>query len=529
MHRTARNTLIAAFSMLAATACTDVTVAPKSTVASTNIFNEASSYRAFIAKIYAGLAVTGQQGPAGSADITSNDEGFSSYTRLIWQMQELPTDEAAIAWNDDGVQTLNTQLWTSSNPFLGMMYYRIYFQVGLVNEFLRQTTDALLASRNVSPQLQSDIKVYRAEARFLRALSYWHGIDLFGDIPLVTEENAIGKTPPQQRTRAEVFDYVVSELNAIRPDLPAGGTGQYGRADQGAVAMLLAKLYLNAQVYAGTDRYADARVEASNVIAGAYTLDNNYRRMFSADNNTSPELVFVVTQDGIHTQSYGGTTFLTHASVGGSMNAGTFGIDGGWGGLRLKPEIVPLFPGGGGPASADKRSSFFYTDGQTVSMAIITEFKNGLAAPKFQNVTSTGAPGSNPQFADTDYPMFRLGDAYLIYAEAVLRGGGGTRAQALDYVNALRTRAYGNSSGNITDAQLTLDFLLDERARELLWEGHRRTDLVRYGRFTTAGIWAWKGGVVGGQLTDATRDLYPLPASELFANPNLKQNPGYGT
>jgi starch-binding outer membrane protein, SusD/RagB family len=529
MRMKARNTLVAALAMLAAAACTDVTVEPKATVSSTNIFNEASSYRAFIAKIYAGLAVTGQEGPAGKADITSNDEGFSSYVRLIWQMQELPTDEAAIAWNDDGVQTLNTQGWTSSNPFLSMMYYRVYFQVGLANEFLRQTTDALLASRNVSPQLQAEIKVYRAEARFLRALSYWHAIDLFGDIPLVTENDAIGKTPPAQKTRAEVFNYVVSELTAIRADLPAAGAGQYGRADQGAVAMLLAKLYLNAQVYAGADRYSDALAEASNVIAGTYALDNNFRRMFSADNNTSPELVFVVTQDGVHTQSYGGTTFLTHAPVGGAMNASAFGIEGGWWGLRLKPEIVPLFPGGGGPASPDKRSSFFFTTGQTVGMAILTEFTNGVGAPKYQNVTSTGTPGSDPRFADTDYPMFRLGDAYLMYAEAVLRGGGGTRAQALAYVNELRTRAYGNASGNITDAQLTLDFLLDERARELLWEGHRRTDLIRFGRFTTAGIWAWKGGVVGGQLTDATRDLYPLPASELFANPNLKQNPGYGT
>jgi hypothetical protein len=123
--------------------------------------------------------------------------------------------------------------------------------------------------------------------------------------------------------------------------------------------------------------------------------------------------------------------------------------------------------------------------------------------------------------------MFRLADAYLMYAEAVLRGGGGTRAQALAYVNAIRTRAYGNTSGNITDAQLTLDFLRDERARELFWEGHRRTDLIRFDRFTTNGVWAWKGNVQGGKTTEAFRNLYPLPATELSANPNLKQNAGY--
>ena len=129
--------------------------------------------------------------------------------------------------------------------------------------------------------------------------------------------------------------------------------------------------------------------------------------------------------------------------------------------------------------------------------------------------------------------MFRLGEAYLIYAEAVLRGGGGARAQALAYVNALRERAYGGASGDITDPELTLDFILAERGRELLWEAHRRTDLIRYGLFTGGSyLWAWKGQDPHGTnpagiATASTRDLYPLPANELIANPNLKQNPGY--
>ena len=507
-------------------ACTDLTEEPKSTISSTNVFDEPSSYKAFVAKIYAGLAVSGQSGPSGSGDIQGIDEGFSQYVRLLWQMQELPTDEAAIAWNDAGVQELNTQIWSSSNQFLGSMYYRIYFQVAMANEFLRETTDDKLTSRNTSASLRADIKTYRAEARFLRAMAYWHGIDLFGDIPLVTEATAVGKTPPTQATRATIYAYIVSEVNALRADLPAAKAGEYGRADQGAAAMLLANVYLNAAVYTGTADYTNARVEAEKAIAGAYTLDPTYRRMFSADNNASPELIFVVTQDGKHTESFGGTTFLVHASVGGSMDASKYGIDGGWYGLRLKPEILSLFPGGA-TSSTDKRSAFFYPAGQTVAMTNLTDFSNGVGAPKFTNVTSTGAAGSDAQFADTDYPMFRLGEAYLIYAEAVARGAGGTRAQALTYINALRARAYGNATGNITDAQLTTDFILDERARELLWEGHRRMDLIRYGKFTTAGIWSWKGNVAAGKTTEAFRNLYPLPASELLANPNLKQNTGY--
>ncbi len=124
--------------------------------------------------------------------------------------------------------------------------------------------------------------------------------------------------------------------------------------------------------------------------------------------------------------------------------------------------------------------------------------------------------------------MFRLADAYLIYAEAALRGGGGSTAQALTYVNALRQRAFGNTSGDITSGQLTLDFLLDERGRELLWEGQRRMDLVRYGKFTGGSyLWSWKGGTKLGATTDGHLNLYPIPANELSANPNLVQNPGY--
>lgn len=516
----------AAVLLLGAAACTDITTEPKSTVTGANIFNDTGSYRAFLAKLYAGLAVSGQQGPSGSADIEGIDEGFSQYLRLIWQMQELPTDEAVIAWQDAGLPELNTQLWSSSNPFLGAMYYRIFFQVSLANEFLRETTDEKLASRGVGGTLRSDIQQYRAEARFLRALSYWHGIDLFGSIPLVTEAEAVGSTPPRQATRKELFDYAVKELNEIRDVLPANP--QYGRAGRAAADMLLAKLYLNAQVYTGENRYAEARAATERVIAsGVYRLDSQYQHIFRADNNTSPEIIFPITQDGKNTRTYGGVTFLAHAAVGGNlMNAADYGLSGGWWGLRVRPQVVALFPGVG-PSSPDKRAAHFFTRDQTLEVTTISDFTKGYAAPKYQNVTMAGQPGSNSDFVDVDFPVFRLADAYLMYAEAVLRGGGGSRAQALTYVNALRQRAYGNASGNVSDAQLTLDFILAERTRELLWEGHRRTDLIRFSRFTDNGIWSWKGNVLAGRATETFRNVYPLPASELLANPNLTQNTGY--
>ena len=523
MNRSIRTTLGVAVILLGlgVAGCTDTTQEPSSTVTETNAFNDPTAYRAFLAKVYAGLAVSGQQGPAGQPDISNIDEGFSQYLRLYWEAQELPTDEAVIAWGDVGLPEMNTQIWASSNSFVVAMYYRIYFQVGMANEFLRQTGDAKLTERGVSAALRETIQTYRAEARFLRALSYWHGVDLFGPIPLVTEDDPIGSTPPAQSTRTEVFDFIVSELTAIRSQLPVAGAGTYGRATDAAASMLLAHLYLNAEVYTGTPRYADALAAAQAAIASPHTLDPNFRRVFQADNHTSPEIIFPIIQDGVHTQTWGGMTFLVHAACGGSIDPASVGVDGCWFGLRLKPEAYARSVG-------DPRASYFHTDGQTVGIASISDFSHGIAAPKYQNVTSTGGPGSNATHVDTDFPMFRLADAYLIYAEAALRGGGGTREQALAYVNALRERAYGDASGNITDPELTLDFILDERGRELLWEAHRRPDLVRYGRFTGGDyLWAWKGGVAGGTATATYRDLYPLPASELVTNPNLAQNPGY--
>ncbi len=502
--------------------CTDLAVEPKSTVTDANVFNDPGSYQAFLARIYTGLAVSGQQGPSGRPDISGIDEGFSQYLRLYWEAEELPTDEAVIAWNDVGLPEMNTQTWAVTNSFVVSMYYRIFYQVGLANEFLRQTTDAKLASRGVTGSLKTDITQYRAEARFLRALSYAHGIDLFGSIPLLTENDPLGSTPPKQSTRTEIYNFLISELNDIQATLPAAGPSTYGRATKSAAQMLLAKLYLNAGVYTGTPNYAAALTAASAVIAGPFQLDTKYQRIFQADNNTSPEMIFAIPQDGLKTQTWGGVTFLVHASCGGSMSNSLYGIDGCWWGIRLKPQAFNLFDAG------DKRASYFFTKDQNVAISSIGNFNDGIAAPKFQNVTSDGKPGSHPTHVDTDFPLFRLSDAYLMYAEAQLRGGGGSAAQALTYVNALRERAFGNQSGNITASQLTLDFILAERGRELLWEGHRRTDLVRFGKFTGSSyLWAWKGGQPNGTGTDPKYNLYPLPANELVANPNLKQNPGY--
>ncbi len=555
INRTLRGFAVAALLGLAAAACTDPTVAPKSTVTTANIFTDKNSYEQFLARIYAGLIVTGQQGPAGNPDIGGIDEGFSEYLRLYWYLQEIPTDEAVIGWNDPGLPPLNTGTWDAGNEMVKAMYYRVFFQVMMANEFLRQTVDDSLDARGQS-DMKDVVHQYRAEARFLRALSYAHGIDLFGNIPLVTEADPLGATPPKQATRDSIYKFVVSELTTIKDSLPAAGPNSYGRATPDAANMLLAELYLNAGVYTGTTDYADALNAAAAVInSGHYNLASNFRDNFTADNNLSPEMIFASPQDGSHTQTWGGMTFLVHAGCGGAMKASWFGMDYCWGGYRMTQQAYRLFGAGDSrgamifdslaaydsTTAARTRDSLawaadttqpknFTAIDSTMSDSVIAvgNFENGPAYPKFTNETSTGGPGQQQTMVDTDFPIFRLAEAYLIYAEAQVRGGGGSPGLALQYVNDLRERAYGDASHNITAAQLTLPFLLDERGRELMYEAKRRTDLVRYDMFQSGNyLWAWKGGSAGGTALAAGRDLYPLPQDELVANPNLKQNPGY--
>jgi len=512
--------------VLAAVGCTNTTEQPKSTVTAANIFNDPNAYQQLLARVYAGLAISGQQGPAGNPDIQGIDEGFSQYLRLYWECEELPTDEAVIGWGDIGLPEMNTMTWTSSSRMVVAMYYRIELQATMANEFLRQTTDAALASRNVSAPLKAQIQTWRAEARFLRALSYYHGLDLFGNIPLVTENDPIGGAPPKQAKAADIYAFLVSELTAIRTQLPVGNTSaNYGRATQAAADMLLAELYLNDSVYTGSTAWASAAASATNVIGAGYSMPANYATNFMADNKSSPEIIFLVESNGTYTQTWGGTTFIVHAACGGSMSASTYGIDYCWGGTRLKPEAYNNFSAG------DNRAFAFDTVGQSVQVTNISDFTKGVANPKFSNKTSGGASGSNPTFVDTNFPVWRLAEAYLIRAEADVRlGGAANLTQALADVNLVRERAYGGAAGDITAAQLTLPFILAERGRELLWEAHRRTDLVRFGQFAgpqATYTWSWEGGVAAGQKQPAYYNLYPLPATELVANPNLKQNPGY--
>ncbi len=501
---------------------------PPNDLTPANTYASAAGYKSVLAKVYGGLATTGNAGPAGASDIQGLDEGSQSpFIRGFFNCQELPTDEAIVSWDDQTIKSFHGLSWTSSDPFLLGMYARPIYNITISNEYLREATDEKLSSRGISGNDASDIKKSRAEVRFLRAFNYWAMMDLFGKSTFITEADVIGTALPRQINRAELFTYIEGELKAIDTELAPAKTIEYGRVDQAAAWALLARIYLNAAVYTGTARYADAITYAKKVIGAGYVLRPNYPNLFLADNDKQKdEFIYAINCDGLRTQSYGNTTFFVHAAAGDNHN--DYGVGGGWYGYRTTRAFTSLFSDLTG--NTDQRALF--TNLANPDITNVGIFMQGTHVRKFRNIRSDGLPTSDPRrdFSDVDFPVFRLAEMYLIYAEAHLRGGaGGDAVTALDYINKLRDRAYGNTSGRITAFPVNpLQFVLDERGRELYWEGHRRTDLIRYGLLTTGTyLWPWKGGVSSGTAVDPKYNLFPIPATNRTANPNLEQNPGY--
>jgi hypothetical protein len=505
-------------SIILISSCTkdlDVTPIDSKLTTANNVFKTPDDYKQALAKLYTSISLSGQEGPAGQPDIAGLDEGFSNYLRLYWNCQELSTDEAVNCWADGTIKDFHWQTWTPNNEFISTMFSRLFYTVSLCNEFVRTAND------NISVE---GMKTMKAEARFIRALSYWHAIDLFGNVPFVTEADKPGFFNPKQISRTDLFKYIETELLEAQNDM-GEPRFEYGRADKAAAWTLLAKLYLNAKVYAGTEKNTECITYCKKVIDAGYSLANTYSDNFMADNNTSPEIIFAFTFDFFHSTGYGGMNYVIHAQVGGSMKTDSFGIASGWGGNRVTSAFVNKFPDVTG--TIDSRA-LFHTDGQTLEITDISNFTNGYALTKFRNMNKDRKlPKDKGDFVNTDWPVFRLADVYLMYAEAILRGGSGaTSADAITYVNKVRERAYRGTSGNVSNVDL--QFIIDERARELYWEGHRRTDLIRFGQFSKSTyVWPWKGNVAAGASTDEHLDLYPIPASDLNSNQNLKQNPGY--
>ncbi len=519
----------------------DVTPQDPTKILAGNLGDDPLYMQQALGKIYASFIISGQ-GANGGDDITASDANFFTTMRALWNLQEISTDEAICAWGDIGIADLNTQTWSPSNPFLTALYQRLALSITYANDFIKN------AEGNTAP----DVIRYVAEARFLRALAYSWAIDLFGQFPLTTEADGVGKFFPKIGTRTEIFNYVESELKAIENTL-----GQpkfsYPEADQAAAWMLLARLYLNAEVYTGTARWDDCKSYCDKVITSQkYSLATDYRQNFSADNdgNHNPEMIFAWEQDGVNTQGYVGTTFIIESSSDSRyIRAEDFhGLTSNtnWNGNRTRIQfmniLVDTLATYGNVPIPVSDSTFALCDDKRVflkmkkAMNIPSASSSGDYGIGVYKFTARNTDGSRPTnyntaYACTDFPVFRLADAYMMRAEALFRMGGTANIDAavLD-INKIRERAYGDASGNISAGDLDLDFIIDERGREFYYEAQRRTDLVRFGKFTGGEyLWQWKGGAFTGSSTSAHLDIFPIPGDELSANPNYNgvNNPGY--
>lgn len=533
-----KNIIFGAIAALMLTSCIgDLDQSPMAGNVVSNVYEDPSYRQSALAKVYGSFSLVGQGG-AGSTDIDVSDAGASEFLRAWWSIQTISSDECKCVWGDPWVAEIGGNQWSAvKNDAIYATYTRAMMMVAYANDFLRNTNDN-----------NPEIAIERAEVRVLRAFAYWVLIDCFGNPPFVLETDGVGAENPKQIKRADLFVWLKSELEDLVSEgsaLKAAHTQIYPRVDKGAAYGLLARLCLNHKIYLGEEDnsiYADA-ASAADAVIGAYTLAQNYRALFMGDNGENPdalnEIIYAACYDATKTQSYGGTSFFILAGKGSQYS---LGVDGNWNGLVTSTEAVaPLI----GQAMADAaavgadESSFTAIDKRALVSLSESEdkaidgktFANGWHVVKFNNnrfLDPETDYSKIEKFSSIDFPLLRAGEMYLIYAEAKARIDGGTTtdAKAVKCIKDLQTRAGMQNSAVSTS--VSLDQIFDEISREMFWEGQRRTTLIRFDRYSSAGyLWPFKGGVANGQGFNKQLELFPLPSDDLLANPNLTQNPGY--
>lgn len=505
----------------------------KDELVSDNVFNSSiEPYEQNLAKIYAGMVIGGNKGGDDEQDVVGIDGGSqASFLRVLWNMQELASDIAHCAWNDPGIPDFNHLSWDASSPWIKGSYYRLAYQIMLTNSFLRENSDANLSKRGCSDEVKNKVKEYRAEARFMRALMYMYTLDLYRNYPFFDENSSVGSTRPKKIMKKDLFKYVEKEMLEAEKDLAeptVGFSNNYGHANKAAVWAALSRLYLNAETYIGEKKYTECITYSKKVIKAGYELEPVYADMFKADNDHSKEMILPCRYEGAETMTWGGMTAML--CWGSAQYQEETNAKGAWQGVRAKSSLYKLFTNES-DYEKDTRFAMLRLDG-TKNIEIKEEgsFKdNGIPVTKFCNLNKDGSKPASAE-AYVDFPLFRLGEIYLNLAEAVLRGGeGATKNEAMNYVNELRKRAYKDKTvAPIDDAKFSLSFILDERARELFFEAQRRTDLIRYNKYTSGDyVWPWKGGVANGAAVKDKYKVFPLPSDDIGSNENLKQNEGY--
>ena len=510
---------------------------------STILINEAM-------QCYQTMATSGQEGP-GSSIISGLDNGRGQYTRALFMMNEFPTDECIWIWKDDGIYDLVTNTFDATNGNIYGTYSRLYAHIAVCNQFL---ADA--AGSN-----DAEIVRLRDEVRALRAMSYYWVCDIFGKAS--KSMGAPDGTEPEQMTREELYTWLEAELKDLVDNGNLADVPVYGRVGKDGAQALLARLYLNAEVYTGTPAYDKCAAECEKIIArhqgGGYDnsgLAENYLYLFCRNNeeympgggNTAEnEILWGIPFDSERLQSYGGTMFLINGALAdeGGMSGLNYGCSNVWKCMKATKEFSEKFTSNDFRFDLWVRGKLTWTDaeGKTqekeykISNDDFGTWGDGYVCIKWTGLThGANNPGGAPnwdsniistQFPDTDLALIRLSDVYLMYAECAARGAqGADQGKALTYANYVRGRA-GVSTWSPSD--LTLDNLLDERCRELYWELTRRSDLIRFGKFTgpNQALWSWKGNALEGNSIDDRYNLMPIPVNVIAASPSFKQNPGY--
>ena len=503
--------------MLTIGSCTDdLDQKPVIGIPTETVYGSVEGYRSVLAKIYASYSIIGAERGGGSADMSTNKG--QDILRTMFYLQECPTDAAAYKYNSgDNLQNITYMKWDPTDVWVSDAYYRLYYVIALANDFLRNSSEGKIAA--FSDAEKEILRGYSLEARFMRALSYAYVLDLFRQGPMVTEDSPTTSFMPEAYDGKKLYDFIIGEIDEIAPLLPAHP--EYPRAGQGAAYALGARVALNGEVYTGTPHYTESIGYCKKVMALGYSLEQDFTKLFNADNDKrTNEIIFAFASDNANSATWGSATNIIMGSCPAKGEvAAARGIGTGWGSFTTRGEFIDLYDDG------DKRFLFYTDDQEQYFDGSIEAQDRGYWCSKWTNLDDNGQQACQTDVGvNTDYPIFRLSEIYLTAAEAVLRKGEGmSRAEALDLVNEVRKRAYGDDSSKISDAQFDPEFILDERGREFVYELLRRSDLVRFNRFTTEDYgWQWRGGVIDGMAVNDKFNIYPIPQSELSANTNLK-------
>ena len=575
---------ICAAALLLTVSCENLDLFPESEAAlsENEVFSTYEGYHGFFLKCYLAMVCESQGSGHGGDDLSGWDAGRSTFLRALYWSQEAPSDEMYNrSGSGYGLRNATAMNWEPGTQFPMWLYYRCYLIISYTNDLLRRTTESQLKDNGVYEACKNEVGYWRAEARFIRAYMYYLLMDNFGDVGFVDETSPNGAYPVQW-ARKDLYAWLTAELEDIQDDLMPASQRVWGRANAASAQFLLARIYLGCHVYAGTTTdYGKALEYCKKIIgSGAFSLAPNYIENFLADNNTSKEIIWGLASDTDHVNGSGSTNYLLKANLHSALIAPGTGLDFGiteqWGGNhcmrqvfvekfaeedrdfhyadpwgdRKKDHRALLFMGPETEGKLDGKNAALvkelYADEDPTSTTVKGSAPNGALYTKWRNVMKDRVVREPSKYSNVGFPVMRLADVYLMAAEAIMRGNGGTpNAEALGYVNEVRQRAYcsgkylqadkHNADGDITLDQLTYRWLLDERSRELWSENWRRSDLIRFDCYTNNYSWDFKGympnakgiSFYGIADVDDKYNLYPIPQDDVRYNPNLKQNPNY--